>query len=348
MVIIVLQPTITEAGMNKMAGKPGIWAGTYKVFGLGFLILAIAFLSGPKVVMDTRLQPVHLPKDLDAYVADSESAFDDIVPGAEKRIFWAGETHVQTPFSVIYLHGFSATRQETAPLPEMIAKRLGANLFCTRFTGHGRTGQAMLNGSVNAWLNDAVEALKIGQRIGEKVIVTGTSTGGTVAAWLAAQPVAADVAAFILISPNFGLANRMSKILLWPWGRHLAELIIGKERSFEPDNPAHGKFWTHRYPTRALLPMMGLVSLAGDLDMSRIKAPVLVIYSPADRVVDPARTKKVFKKLGSKQKQLIPYTGSDDPDQHVLAGDILSASSTKALETMIVDFIAGKTQSSNP
>lgn len=328
--------------MNKKAGQIGFFSAKYILGGLGLLLLVIAFLSGPRVMIDTRLGPVILPEDLEKYVTDSESGFDDIVPGAEKKIFWAQKDHAQTPFSVVYLHGFSATRQETAPLSQRVAKRLGANLFCTRFTGHGRTGKAMLAGSVNAWINDTMEALKIGQQIGEKVIVIGASTGATLSTWLAAQPTAENIAAVVLISPNFGPANGMSKILLWPWGGYLAELMIGKQRTWEPENPAHGKYWTHHYPTRALLPMMGSIKLTRSLDLSQIQTPVLVIYSPADQVVDPVRIEKAFKNFGSQRKQLIPYTESQDPHQHVLAGDILSKNSTEKLKMMIVDFILKK------
>lgn len=81
-------------------------------------IIAIALLAGPRVDFDTTLEPVQLPADLDAYLAQSEAQFDDIVPGAEKTIVWSGEPGQKTPLSVIYLHGFSATRQEIAPLPE--------------------------------------------------------------------------------------------------------------------------------------------------------------------------------------------------------------------------------------
>lgn len=85
--------------------------------------------------------------------------------------------------------------------------------------------------------------------------------------------------------------------------------------------------------------MMGPVKLTRSLDLSQTQTPVLVIYSPADRVVDPVRIENTFKKFGSKQKQLTPYTGSQDPNQHVPAGDILSKHSTEKLEAMIIAFI---------
>lgn len=124
------------------------------VSGMGIvrILIVIVFLSGPRVDTNIRINPLILPEDLDQYLAESESEFNDIIPGAEKKIFWAGKKGVQTPYSLVYLHGFSACRQETAPLSEIVAEKLGANLFYTRFKGHGRTGDAMLEGSVDAWL----------------------------------------------------------------------------------------------------------------------------------------------------------------------------------------------------
>ena len=311
---------------------------TVIVLGLISFIVTL-FIIGPRIEIDTTLRSVKLPIKLETYVADSEAAIDDIIPGTEKTIIWAGEPEVQTPLSIIYLHGFSASRQESAPLCDIVAQSLEANLFYTRFTGHGRDGKAMLTGSVNAWLNDAHEALAIGRRLGKKVIVIGMSTGGTTALWLASQDLSGSVAAFVLISPNVSLADSRSRILLWPWGGHLAEWFIGPERSWEPDNALHGKFWTTRYPTRALLPMMGMVSLANSLDLSPIDTPFLVIYSPDDHIVSAEAIENMYDKIGTAQKQLIAYKEADDSAQHVLAGDILSPGSTKVLARMILDFV---------
>ncbi len=313
---------------------------TLTIIGLLILVIIVAvFLAGPRIEINTTVHPVIIPTDLEAYVANSESAIDDIVPGTEKIIIWAGETGVQTPLSVVYLHGFSASRQETAPLSEIVASDLGANLFYTRFTGHGRNGTAMLEGSVHAWLSDAYEALVIGRRLGKKVIVIGMSTGGTAATWLATNDFSDTVAAFVLISPNFALTDSRSRVLSWPWGGYLAELFIGPERSWDPVNDRQGRFWTHRYPTRALLPMMGMVDLANSLDLSTIDTPFLIIYSPDDQIVSSNSTEAMYQRIGTRQKQLIAFSNAEDPSQHVLAGDILSPGSTEVIARVILNFI---------
>lgn len=309
------------------------------IFGFVFIILLIVFFCGPRVKIDSSIQALILPDDLDKYLQDSEAAFNDIVPGAEKTIIWAGEPGARTPLSIIYFHGYSASRQEAAPLSDIVAGDLGANLFYTRFTGHGRSNEAMLECSVNNWLKDIHEAVEIGRRIGEKIVVIGLSTGGTAATWLAAQPMAEHLAAIILISPNFGLTDRRSALLTWPWGRQLAELVQGREYGWEAYNDEHDKYWTHTFPTRALLPMMGMVKLTTSLGFSSISKPLLVIYSPEDQVVDPAATVKAFGRFGSKKKRIIPFSSTEAPKNHVLAGDILSPGSTKPLAEIIVDFV---------
>ena len=115
------------------------------------ITLGAAFYAGPRVSIDTQLQSPQLPADLDAYLAQSEARYPDITPGAEKTIVWAHPDRRKTALAVVYLHGFSASRQETAPLSDEIAQQLGANLYYPRLNGHGRSGAAMAEASVNAW-----------------------------------------------------------------------------------------------------------------------------------------------------------------------------------------------------
>ena len=305
------------------------------------LVLITAFLAGPRVEIGTTIHPVILPPDLDQYLKDSEGAFKDLIPGTEKTIIWADKPGESTPFAVVSLHGFSASRQEAAPLADRVATAMGANLFYTRFSGHGRGGEAMLAGSVNAWLNDSYEAVEIGRRLGERIVVIGVSSGGTAATWLATQPFADRISALILISPNYAPAERNASLLLWPWGRHIAEQVVGPEYSWEPQNEDHAAYWTHRYPTRALLPMMGLTSHTKSMDLAAITIPTLVIYSPADRVVSVPAIESTFAQIGATRKKLLAYSDAEDPNQHVLAGDILSPSSTDELARIIVDFVRG-------
>lgn len=307
------------------------------------IVLVVVFLAGPRVEIDPRVHRVDLPDNLDEFLKGQEGRFSDIVPGTEKAIVWAGGPGIKTKYSIVYIHGFSATRKETAPLSDNVAKALGANLFCTRLTGHGRTGRALAQATVNDWLNDAAEAYEIGARLGENVILIGASTGATAVAWLAHRAIGengmAALHSCIYISPNFKPADPFAMILTWPWGQQMAQLIIGRERSWEPDAPGHDTYWTNRYPTRALLPMMGLVKLVSGLELSHIRVPCLMIASPDDQIIDFNTVKKVFNAISSEHKQLVPFTTAQDPSRHVLAGDILSPGTTNELARLIVSFV---------
>jgi len=309
------------------------------IAGLFPALVTVLFLIGPRVDLDTTVHPLALPRDLDAYLAQTEAVHNSLVPGTEKKIVWAHTPGEQTPLSLVYVHGFSASRQDTAPLAAMIAGRLGANLFCTRLTGHGCGSAAMLDGSVKAWANDMHEAVEVGRRLGRRVVLMGISTGGTLAVWQAAREDQEKIAALVLLSPNFGPADRRTMILTWPWGAQLAELLVGKTRSWQPVNEGHGRYWTSSYPVRALLPMMGMVKLVKSLDLRGIKMPTLVVYSPEDKTVDVPAVIAAFQGIGAEQKKLLALSQVSDPGRHVLAGDILSPSSTVPLADSVVEFL---------
>jgi esterase/lipase len=281
-----------------------------------------------------------LPNDLDQYLAQAEARYSDIVPGTEKTIIWANADKSKTPLSIVYLHGYSASRQETSPLSEQIASQLGANLYYTRLTGHGRSDAAMMEATVNDWLNDAVEAVEIGKRLGDKVIVVGSSTGGTLANWLAEQPNTLEVVAYVLMSPNYAPRDGMSEVLTWPWGGQMAEMLIGTNFSWAPANERQARYWRHSYPSKALVTMMGLVKFVRESKLENIRTPVLVIYSPKDNVINVQKIERAYERMGSRVKSIRPIMHNVNQENHVLAGDILAPENTPLVAKLILDFVS--------
>ncbi|MER8550602.1 alpha/beta fold hydrolase [Mesorhizobium sp. M0976] len=313
----------------------------FAVLGL-VLILVLALALGPRVLVETtiRFDPSVIGDDPQAYLARQEAAVPGIRDGLDKEIIWADPmVHAKTPFAIVYIHGFSASKGEIRPLPDEVADQLDANLFYTRLTGHGQDGAAMTQGSVSAWINDYEEALAIGRAIGDKVIVIGTSTGGSLAAWAATQPSASNsVAAIAFISPNFGVKASGAELLTLPWGRQIAELVAGKERGFVPRNALHERFWTYRYPIAATLPMAALTELAYGAPVEKTSIPALFIFSDSDKVVRPDRTREIAARWGAAY-ELVPVDDTGDPDNHVIAGDALSPSTTAFLAQRIVVWV---------
>lgn len=284
-----------------------------------------------------------LPQDLDAWLAVGEGAFPDLVPGTEKHICWHDPSARRpTDLSVVYLHGFSATWRETHPLTANVGKALGANVFQTRLRGHGRGGAAMATATREDWLDDAREALAIGRRLGERVVLIGCSTGAILAAWLAAGEQREALAALALVAPNFRPANPAAGLLVRPFGAALARRLIGPEFAFEPVNADHGRYWTARYPVEALVEMMDLVRLVGRLNLRTVRTPTLMLYSRQDLIVSARAIERAFARLGAARKRLIEVPDADDPNHHVLAGDILSPTTTPEAVRLIVDFVRGE------
>ncbi|MDW8335666.1 MAG: alpha/beta hydrolase [Tepidimonas sp.] len=310
------------------------------------LLLPVLWWLGPRVAYGpdepaARPQPPAELARLDAWLAAQEQAVAGLRPQAAKRVVWHGVAGQRTPWAVVYLHGFTATRMETHPLAERVAQALGANLFETRLSGHGQPAEALREVRAQDWLADAVEAVRIGAMLGERVLVIGTSTGGTLGAWLALRPEAAGVpvTAQVWISPNFGPADARAEWILGPWGWPLTQLITGGTVGQPHADERINAHWTRVYPAEALLPMMTLVQRVRDGALGQVRTPVLVLASPADRTVDARRIEQAFARLGSPVKQLEWVTDSTDEQQHVLAGDLRSPATTERLAARIVQWV---------
>lgn len=310
---------------------------------LAAAVAVAAFAFGPRVHVDERWREPALPADLDVWLAQNEAGVPGIRPGDAKGIVWAHPSrHDVTPLAILYLHGFSADRHEVEPLISDLGRELEANVFFTRLRGHGRDSAAMAQATVADWFDDTAEAVAVGGAIGERVVLVGTSTGGTMALWAAMrQETRGRIAALVLISPNLGLRDRRAPMLLWPWGERLARLIVGPEYCFTPKNPEQARHWTTCYPTRSLLPMMALVDHVRSAEAGALTIPALVLYSSRDTIVDPAVTAQHIRRLSGDGAQFFPVDQSTDPAQHVIAGAITSPETTDAVLRRILTFLTG-------
>ena len=302
-----------------------------------FCIYALIGLSSPSNATANRdYQKLTL---LESSINDAESQFADLVPEAKKQIRWFNNERVRSEYAIVYLHGFSASRQEISPVTERVADLLSANVFYPRLTGHGRSADAMRDGSVEKWQQDTRNAYATAQQLGDKIIVISTSTGATLATWLAAQTFSSALVANVMVSPNFGIASRSGEIVRWSWGLRLAKWMNGDYYSFEPQNEAHRLFWTERYPLEALVPMVKLVDDVVAMDKSTIRIPQLIIYSPNDQVVNVDRIIEIASEFSQSPTELVPFTTSQDPSQHVLAGDACSPESNDAMVELIANYL---------
>mmetsp|Transcript_29426 Transcript_29426/g.57578 ORF Transcript_29426/g.57578 Transcript_29426/m.57578 type:complete len:330 (-) Transcript_29426:1227-2216(-) len=317
-----------------------------KLLGRVLLALLVAgfglWLFGP--YEDATLTPTagaaDIGPDLDAHFAAGEGAYDDITPGVEKRVVWAGAPGQETEWSVLYVHGFSATSEEIRPVPDRVAEGLGANLIYTRLRGHGRSGDALAEGSVRAWVDDLAEGLAAARIAGQKTLILSTSTGGTLVAALSQNDtLMQDVAGVVFISPNFGIANPVARLLSWPAARYWLPVLAGQRRAFTPRNEAHATYWTTEYPSVAVMPMAALIDASMEMDHSQSTLPALFWFSNDDSVVRPNLSAQVAAQWGGPVEVVNPImTTADDPQSHVIAGDIMSPVQTETAVLGILEW----------
>lgn len=310
-------------------------------------ILVITFFSGPRIPKpeyDTDLPG--LPGDLIAlekYVKKKE-AKKPVRKDNYARILWQDSVPTKTEYSVVYLHGFAGSYRDGYPVNVHIADTLDANLYLARWAGHGLKPEASLEDfSAEAAWRSAKEALQIGKRIGEKVIIMSTSTGGTLALKLAAT-YPKEVYALINLSPNIEDDVEGAFLLNSPWGYELAHLVaLGSHRKISHEEELATQYWDTVYPSRALVDLQVLVSTTmKEQTFSEVRCPVLTLYYhenflKEDEHIEVDDLSEMHNELGTQkeEKKLIALKG---PKTHFLGSDIKS-SNTKVVEEEILKFL---------
>lgn len=312
--------------------------------GLLFVLTGLAVATAPSKLHHLPAEPAITGSPAD-YIAAAESriaASSRIIPGTEKRIRWFdGKEETKTEYVVVYFHGFSATRQEIAPVGEAVADALGANLFETRLAGHGLEDNALASVTAEDWLEDAVESLAIGATLGSKIVLIGTSTGATLALAVSDHELFRLVDTLVMISPNFAPRDDTAEMLIWPGGPQLARLMVGATRSWQAHNELQARYWSTSYPTEALVEMMRLVDRARSMLPRTLDQAVLTVYSPSDQVVNVDRIRSTLPLIGSPRAKTIELADSGDPSNHVLAGNILAPENNRLVTEQIVRFVTG-------
>lgn len=259
-----------------------------------------------------------------------------VIPGTEERIV---ALEPPSDWVVVFLHGFTATRQGMAPLAERVAAGLGASLVEARLAGHGHIENPMQGVLAEHWMADAERVLTRAAELGDKLLVIGSSTGATLAAAMLDQPIAGRIHTLVMLSPNFLPQGAGAAWLTRPGGLLLARLIAGETRCWEPANELQARYWSTCYPTAATVEVMRLVNRANELMDGQHEQGLLVFYSGEDQVVSPDAILSAYETFRSSRKLLVEVTDSGDAKDHILAGDIMSPGTTDRVVGQILDFI---------
>lgn len=278
-----------------------------------------------------------MPQDpilLDDYIASREQNYN-LKPGTEAGILWQNKNKSPTKYSIVYLHGFKASHPEGNPVHKKIAKAFKSNLYLSRLEEHGyASGLPLINLTEEKLLKSACHAMEIGKRIGRKVILMGTSTGGSLALYLASKKeFKKDIAALVLYSPLIDFFDPFAKLLKSNLFRSLFDFIPGdKLKISKPElKTDEGYIWYDRYALRGALALGEFVNNHMHNDtFQRVNCPVFTGYyyrnkHYQDKVVSVNAIKRMHDILGtdSPNRTIMNFPNANT---HVICSSILSDS----------------------
>ena len=279
-----------------------------KITGIVAAALIIIYFAGPKVDPGdiTRDLP-KVPADLTALekmIRQREATIPNLKADNQAVFVWNDSVPQVTEYSMVYLHGFSASRMEGNPIHRRLASRYGCNLYLPRITGHGLDEQeAMLNLTAEEMMASAAEAIAIGQQIGKKVILLTTSTGGTYALWLAGGHI--NIEALILYSPNVKIYDPNAFLLSRPWGLEMARLVKKSDYHQWPLDTPNVYYWTNKYRLEVLTQLQAMVEeTMNEETFEDISQPVFMGYyykddTAQDNTVSVPAMLEMFDMLGT-------------------------------------------------
>ncbi|WP_077922068.1 carboxylesterase [Spirosoma sp. 209] len=308
----------------------------FTITGLLLAVLVGGYVLGPSSHYDPiKDEPIILDSDLvklEQRIAESEGKAG-LKPDNEARIIWADSSRkVKTPYSLVYIHGFSASWAEGDPIHKQLARQFGCNLYLARTDGHGvKSPDALKEMTPASYAASAERALAIGKALGEKVVVIGTSAGGMLALYLAARH--PELEGLVLYSPCIAVANPALKLATRPWGKQILDRAFGGEHAIMTHyKPDRAQYWFTQYHTN------GLITLQTMLDQymtpeqfQRVKQPVFMGYyykdeDNQDKVVSVAAMLAMYDELGTpadkKQKVAFPEAGEHVIASHFTSGDL--------------------------
>ncbi len=307
-----------------------------------FLVIGISitYMLGPtppEPKLDPSPTSMDIPLDsLDGWIAYKESGFKTMKPKNEATIFWVNDSVMKTEYSVVYLHGLSASRMEGNPVHYEFAKRYGMNMYLPRLYGHGiESPDALGDLTPENYLQSAKEAIAIAKTIGEKVIIMCCSTGGTLAFYLAAHD--PEIEAVIAYSPNVDIYDPNSQVLTMPWGLQIVRLVMGgKNRSYEaPDE--FKKYWQTSYRLEGLQTTRVLINETMTAEtFGKITQPVFVgcYYKDEenqDMIVSVQAMRNMMDELGTPESEKV-YVEFPDVEAHVITNPLRSKDVESVME----------------
>ncbi len=257
------------------------------------VLIAIAIIIAALIAIDAyqshityTYTPKKLPTTFDEYyqLKLKESKEKGVRPHNEEKLL---KFSPKTKIAMLYIHGYGASRGEGEFVIDTIAKKLKYNTYYLRLPGHGTNMDDHKNTEYYQLLDTAIEAAQMTKLLGEKLVIIGTSMGGGIATYIAAEhPDIPD--AVILVSPFYRFANPVGNALFFrPFFRTVLLFTTYRERHDPYDDPNDNwtMYWYAKNYWASLHSLLDLGDLIANDDVyQKVKCPVLLLYYYKDDI----------------------------------------------------------------
>jgi carboxylesterase len=255
--------------------------------------------------------------------------------GAEPFFFTGGET------GCLCLHGFTASPAEVRWLGEHL-RGCGFTVYGQRLAGHGTDPRHLARSTWRDWYASALDGYHLLRGACQRIVLVGHSMGGLLALLLATEVEAAGVAA--LATPLRFSSRVMANAR---WLRYPLPYSMQPDRSSLPQvvrqeqvrrgEEVVGRVRYDRWSSAAVAQLYAL-SRYTESQLSQVTAPLLLVYSQADRTAVLAQSDYIASAVSSKliERHILEKSG------HILTQDV----EREQVFTWVAGFVAAVANSS--
>lgn len=250
-------------------------------------------------------------------------------PGAEA--FSLGEG----PVGVLMVHGFTGSPASMRPIGAWLASQ-GIAVEGVRLPGHGTNLDDLRTRRWTEWVEEAGRGLDALRARCRTVVAFGLSMGGAVVLRLVASR-QDDVEGMALANPYVFDARH----LVIPVGRLFLREVGGVANDIA--KPGEDENADERMPVPAVAQMAEMLRHVRR-DLPSIRVPTVIFASGDDHVIPKANARKVFERIGSARKELVPCRRSF----HVVTLDHDAPLVRERIAALVREVDAGRAGSETP